>query len=99
MECDHVVEGDTEEEVLDRAAEHGRTEHGMNEPPSPEIARGVEEQDRSPPLRGRGAWFPFGRQCPRHQFENPGGAGTSLEGEIPQRFPLELAVSADRLYC
>jgi predicted small metal-binding protein len=32
--CGHVITGETEEEVLQRAAEHAKTEHGME--PTPE---------------------------------------------------------------
>ncbi len=30
-DCDHVVEGKTEEELIEKAAEHGRTAHGITE--------------------------------------------------------------------
>ena len=29
--CDHVVEGETEDEVMKRGAEHGKNVHGMND--------------------------------------------------------------------
>jgi predicted small metal-binding protein len=29
--CDHVVEGETEEEVMKRGAEHGKNVHGMKD--------------------------------------------------------------------
>lgn len=30
-DCDFVIRGKTEEEILKKAAEHGRKEHGMTE--------------------------------------------------------------------
>ena len=29
--CDHVVEGETEDEVMKRGAEHGKNVHGMKD--------------------------------------------------------------------
>jgi predicted small metal-binding protein len=31
FDCDHVVKGETEEEVMKRGAEHAMKAHGMNE--------------------------------------------------------------------
>lgn len=30
-DCDHVITGENEAEIMKKAAEHGRTEHGMKE--------------------------------------------------------------------
>ena len=37
VDCDFVATGETEEEVMVKAAEHGRTAHGFDEIP-PELA-------------------------------------------------------------
>ena len=34
MDCNFVVKGDSEEQILSQAAEHARTEHNMNEIPA-----------------------------------------------------------------
>ncbi len=39
--CGHVIRGETEEEVLQKAAEHAKTEHGME--PTPELLAMVKE--------------------------------------------------------
>jgi predicted small metal-binding protein len=39
--CGHVIRADTEEEVLQRAAEHAETEHGMEA--TPELMAKVKE--------------------------------------------------------
>jgi len=31
VDCDFVARGETEQDVLEQCAEHGRKEHGMNE--------------------------------------------------------------------
>jgi predicted small metal-binding protein len=31
FDCDHIVEGETEEEVMKRGAEHAMKDHGMKE--------------------------------------------------------------------
>jgi len=36
VDCDFVARGASEEEILEKAAEHGRKEHGMTEIP-PEL--------------------------------------------------------------
>lgn len=33
FDCDHVVEGQTEQEILQKAAEHAQTEHNIQEIP------------------------------------------------------------------
>ena len=33
VDCDFVARGETEQDVLEQCAEHGRKEHGMNELP------------------------------------------------------------------
>jgi predicted small metal-binding protein len=38
-DCDFVARGATEKEVLDKAAEHGRTAHGMKEIPPDLLAK------------------------------------------------------------
>lgn len=40
VDCDFVARGETEQDVLERCAEHGRKEHGMNELPA-ELAEKV----------------------------------------------------------
>ena len=37
VDCDFVARGETEQDVLEQCAEHGRKEHGMNELP-PDLA-------------------------------------------------------------
>ncbi len=39
IDCDEVVRGDTEEEVLQKAAEHGKSVHNMDL--TPELAQQV----------------------------------------------------------
>jgi predicted small metal-binding protein len=34
VDCDFVARGETEQDVLQQCAEHGRKEHGMNELPA-----------------------------------------------------------------
>jgi len=34
VDCDFVARGETEQDVLEQCAEHGRKEHGMNELPA-----------------------------------------------------------------
>ena len=31
VNCDHVVEGETEDEIMKRGAEHGKNVHGMKD--------------------------------------------------------------------
>ena len=38
-DCDFVCRGATEKQVLDKAAEHGRTAHGMKEIPPDLLAK------------------------------------------------------------
>ena len=40
VDCDFVARGETEQQVLEKCAEHARTAHGMNELP-PELAAKV----------------------------------------------------------
>jgi predicted small metal-binding protein len=40
MECDYTAHGETEEEIMQQAAEHVRTVHGMEEAP-PEVVEKV----------------------------------------------------------
>jgi predicted small metal-binding protein len=37
FDCDYVVKGETEEEVMNRGAEHAMRDHGMKEPGSSRI--------------------------------------------------------------
>ncbi len=37
MDCDFVAKGESEQEIMQQAAEHARTDHGMTEIP-PEVA-------------------------------------------------------------
>ena len=39
--CGHVIHGETEEDVLQKAAEHAKTEHGLE--PTPELMAQVKE--------------------------------------------------------
>jgi predicted small metal-binding protein len=39
VDCDFECRGATEKEVLDKAAEHGRTAHGMKEIPPDVLAK------------------------------------------------------------
>jgi predicted small metal-binding protein len=48
VDCDFEARGATEQEVLDKAAEHGRTAHGMQEL-SPELAAKVRAAIREEP--------------------------------------------------
>jgi predicted small metal-binding protein len=48
VDCDFETRGATEQEVLDKAAEHGRTAHGMQEL-SPELAAKVRAAIREEP--------------------------------------------------
>jgi predicted small metal-binding protein len=43
--CGHVIRGETEEEVLQLAAEHAQTEHGMEA--TPELMAEVKEHIRN----------------------------------------------------
>jgi len=46
--CDFEARGETEQEVLDKCAEHGRTAHGMEEF-SPELVQKVRAAIREEP--------------------------------------------------
>ncbi len=39
MDCDFEVRADTEEEILQKAAEHAQTAHGMSEIPEEVVAK------------------------------------------------------------
>jgi predicted small metal-binding protein len=39
MDCDFVARGETEEEILKKAAEHADTDHGMKEIPEEVLAK------------------------------------------------------------
>ncbi len=39
VDCDYVARGATEEEILAKAAEHGRSAHGMKEIPADILAK------------------------------------------------------------
>ena len=41
LDCDFVARAETEEELLQKAAEHGRTQHGMTEIP-PDVLQRVK---------------------------------------------------------
>jgi len=42
VDCDWVATGETEEEIMKKAAEHAKKDHGMNEIP-PELVQRVRE--------------------------------------------------------
>jgi predicted small metal-binding protein len=48
VDCDFEARGETEQEVLDKCAEHGRTAHGMQEL-SPELVQKVRAAIREEP--------------------------------------------------
>ena len=48
VDCDFEARGETEQEVLDKCAEHGRTAHGMQEL-SPELVAKVRAAIREEP--------------------------------------------------
>jgi len=48
VDCDFEARGETEQEVLDKCAEHGRTSHGMQELP-PELVEKVRAAIREEP--------------------------------------------------
>ena len=48
VDCDFEARGETEQEVLDQCAEHGRTAHGMQEL-SPELVAKVRAAIREEP--------------------------------------------------
>lgn len=48
VDCDFEARGATEQEVLDKAAEHGRTTHGLHEL-SPELVAKVRAAIREEP--------------------------------------------------
>ena len=48
VDCDFEARGETEQEVLDKCAEHGRTAHGMREL-SPELVEKVRAAIREEP--------------------------------------------------
>jgi predicted small metal-binding protein len=37
FDCDYVVQGETEEEILQKGAEHARMDHGLKEDCTPEF--------------------------------------------------------------
>ena len=37
VDCDHTITGETEDEIMTQAADHARTEHGLDEIP-PDLA-------------------------------------------------------------
>ena len=39
VDCDYVCRGETEEEILEKTAEHARTAHGMTEIPPDLLAK------------------------------------------------------------
>lgn len=39
MECDHVIRGETVEEVMQKGAEHAKKDHGMAEIPADVAAK------------------------------------------------------------
>ena len=41
MDCDFVAKGESEQEIMQQAAEHARTDHGMTEIP-PEVVDKVK---------------------------------------------------------
>ena len=55
FECDEVIRGETEEEVMTRGAEHGRQAHGMTDEQLSEPSTGERIRrlirDASPTLR------------------------------------------------
>jgi predicted small metal-binding protein len=48
VDCDFEARGETEQEVLDKCAEHGRTAHGMQEL-TPEVVAKVRAAIREEP--------------------------------------------------
>jgi predicted small metal-binding protein len=52
MDCDFVARGNTEDEILKKAAEHARTSHNMNEIP-PELLSKVRSVIRDEKSAGR----------------------------------------------
>jgi predicted small metal-binding protein len=48
VDCDFEARGETEQEILDKCAEHGRTAHGMQQLP-PELVEKVRAAIREEP--------------------------------------------------
>lgn len=46
VDCDWVASGETEEEIMKKAGEHAKKDHGMNEIP-PELVQKVREAIRT----------------------------------------------------
>jgi predicted small metal-binding protein len=48
FDCDHVVEGESEESVLEQAAAHAKSEHGLDEIPDEVVEKALTLIRESP---------------------------------------------------